>query len=312
MPRKIPEVMNMIKRTITILAAAAFMLLSLAAHSAEAPKVRFVTAIYGDTKGEGMAVPEGVACGDSSVVIVSDTGKSRLLKFTYHDGILQGGEEMPVQGLSNPGCLQMDAKGEIYVLDGKQRRIMRISADGSSMAPVVPQGVPEPADFVPRSFKVGADGTLYVLDIFSARVLALDPAGKYIRSLPFPDDYVFISDLAVDAQGTIYLIDSAKSVVYSAGKDAGAFTALTKSLKENIFFAANMIIDSRGTIYLADQNNSAIITLNRDGSFQARHLSMGWREGLLHYPTQMCINSNGDFFIADRDNNRIDIFSIIQ
>jgi hypothetical protein len=63
---------------------------------------------------------------------------------------------------------------------------------------------------------------------------------------------------------------------------------------------------------LSDQNGSAIITVNRDGSFQARNLSQGWKEGLLHHPGQLCINGGGDLFIADSDNNRVEIFSIIQ
>jgi len=39
---------------------------------------------------------------------------------------------------------------------------------------------------------------------------------------------------------------------------------------------------------------------------------MGWKDGMLHYPTQMCITNSGDMFIADRDNNKIGIFNIVQ
>jgi len=39
---------------------------------------------------------------------------------------------------------------------------------------------------------------------------------------------------------------------------------------------------------------------------------MGWNEGLLYFPSQMCINDNGEVFIADRDNSRVQIFSLVK
>jgi hypothetical protein len=52
--------------------------------------------------------------------------------------------------------------------------------------------------------------------------------------------------------------------------------------------------------------------LSQDGSFLGRQLSMGWNEGLLYYPTQMCINEKGEAFIADRGNSRIQIFMVVK
>jgi hypothetical protein len=39
---------------------------------------------------------------------------------------------------------------------------------------------------------------------------------------------------------------------------------------------------------------------------------MGWTEGLLYYPAQMAINEKGEAFIADRGNNRVQIFAVVQ
>ncbi len=302
----------MIKRIIKLVTVVVLLLLPIGAFSADSTKLRFVASIYTDSKGGAIKLPEGVACNYKSLVVVADTGGNHLLKYTFVDGVLKGGDELSVSGLSNPLRVHVNSKGEIFVLDGKQRRIARISPEGALTGYITPQGLPAPSDFMPRSFSIDRTDAIYILDIFNGRVLVLDPAGKFMRSLPFPDGYGFISDLAVDAQGAIFLIDSVNSIVYAAGKDAQGFTPLTKSLKENITFAANITIDSMGTIFLSDQNSSTIITVNRDGSFQARHLAQGWKEGFLHYPTQICITNSGDLFIADRDNNRVEIFSIVQ
>jgi len=55
-----------------------------------------------------------------------------------------------------------------------------------------------------------------------------------------------------------------------------------------------------------------IVMLSEDGSFMGRQLSMGWTEGFLYYPTQICVNEKGEVFIADRGNNRVQIFAVIQ
>ena len=39
---------------------------------------------------------------------------------------------------------------------------------------------------------------------------------------------------------------------------------------------------------------------------------MGWKEGFLRYPAQMCVTENGTAFIADRGNNRVDGFLITE
>ena len=173
-------------------------------------------------------------------------------------------------------------------------------------------GLPSPSAFVPRSFKIDTNDHIYVLDIFSGRVLVLDPDGKYQRQIQFPQEYGFFSDLSVDSKGNILLIDSVKAMVFSAGKDANSFSALTQSLREYLNFPSSLTTDNRGTVYIVDENGSGIVILGKDGTFVGRQLSMGWTEGLLYYPSQMCINEKGDVFIADRGNSRVQIFGLVR
>jgi hypothetical protein len=61
-----------------------------------------------------------------------------------------------------------------------------------------------------------------------------------------------------------------------------------------------------------DRNGSAIVVLGQDWSFLGRISGMGWKEGLLSYPSQMCINSRGEIFVADTNNHRIQIFAMLE
>jgi hypothetical protein len=280
--------------------------------SAETVKIRHVQSIYFDEKGTGMKQPEGIACNDKSLLIVGDTGNDRLLRYSYQDRSLKAGSEIKVQQLSNPIRLQINTKGEIFALDGKKRRIIRLNPDGTFKSYVDGEGIPSPSTFVPRSFKIDPQNNIYILDIFSARVLVLNPEGKYQKQIPFPKDYGFFSDLSVDSKGSILLIDSVRAVVFSAPKDSNSFSPITKSLREYLNFPTSITNDIRGTIYIVDENGSGIIILGQDGSFLGRQLSMGWNEGLLYYPSQMCVNEKGEVFIADRGNSRIQIFTLVK
>ncbi len=288
------------------------LLLPMNAFSAEQVKLRYVQSVYGDDKTGGMRQPEGVACNDKNLLMVGDTQNNRLLQYTYQEKSTKGGKEIRVQQLPYPIRVQLNSKGEIFALDGKQRRIVHLSAEGEYKGYINPEGLPSPSSFVPRSFKIDSKDNIYVLDIFGARVLVLGPDGKYQKHINFPKDYGFVSGLQVDSKGNTYLVDSVRNMLFSAARDAKEFSPLTKSLKEYLNFPTYITADSRGTIYLVDENGAGIVILGPDGSFLGRQLTMGWNEGQLYYPSQMCINEKGEVFIADRGNSRVQIFTLIR
>jgi hypothetical protein len=280
--------------------------------SAETVKFRYLQSIYFDDKGGGIKQPEGVACNDKSFLVIGDTGNDRLLRYTLEEKNLKAGIEIKIPQLSNPIRVQMNSKGEIFALDGKRRRIVRLSPEGAFKSYVDPEGIPSPSAFVPRSFKIDKNDNIYILDIFTGRVLVLNPEGKYQNQIPFPKEYGFFSDLSVDSKGNIVLIDCVKAMVLSAPKDSNGFSALTKSLREYLDFPTSLTTDHRGTIYIVDEKGGGIVILGADGTFVGRQLTMGWTEGLLYYPSQICINGKGEVFIADRGNSRIQVFMVVK
>jgi hypothetical protein len=280
--------------------------------SAETVKLKHLQSVYFDDKGGGINKPEGVACNEKSDLVIGDTGNDRLLRYTLEEKKLKAGTEIRIPQLSNPIRVQMNSKREIFALDGKRRRIVRLNPDGSFKTYVEPEGLPSPAAFVPRSFKLDRNDNIYILDIFTGRVLILNPEGKYQKQIPFPKDGGFISDLSVDSKGTLLLIDCVKAMVFSAPKDTNNFSPLAKSLREYLDFPTSMTTDNRGTIYIVDENGCGIVVLGQDGSFLGRQLSMGWNEGLLNFPSQISMNDKGEVFIADRGNSRIQIFSLMK
>jgi len=291
------------------------MVLLLPMTSYSGPSVKFihVVSIYSDDKGVGLKQPDSVACNEKSFFIVADTGNGRILRYTFQNNVLEAGiTKIKVPQLSYPIKTKINSKGEIFALDGKKRRIIRLSPEGVFKGFIDPIGLPSPATYVPRSFTLDVTDNIYILDIFSQRVIVLNPAGKYLRHIQFPKDYGFFSDITVDFKNNVFLIDSINAVVYSAAKDSMKFSSLSDKLKQYMRFPTVITTDRRGRIYLVDRNGSKIIILGQDGSYIGRLSGQGWKEGRLYHPSDMCINSNGDIFVADTSNNRIQIFSEVK
>jgi len=296
--------MKQILFTSILLAAAA------GSQAAEPLKFKQTAPIYVDGKGAGIRQPEGVACRGNNLV-VADTGNGRLIRYAIAGDAWTPGGEIILPQLPSPIRVDMNSKGEIFALDGSSRKIARISPAGEFLGYVAPSGDLR-GTVVPRSLRVDRDDNVYLLDVSGARVLSLDPSGKILREIPFPKGYGFLSDLAVDAGGNVLLLDSVRKKVFKAAKNSPEAAQLGESLKEEAYFPTAIATDKQGTIFLVDENGSGIVILGPDGSFRGRRLSMGWKDGFVRYPAQMCVTENGAAFIADRGNNRIDGFMITE
>ncbi|HEX9135734.1 MAG TPA: NHL repeat-containing protein [Nitrospirota bacterium] len=291
----------------------AILLLPAPALSAEVMQLKHVASIYkyadaNDPKAAEIKLnqPEGVACKGTSI-IVSDTANGRLQPYTLQDdGTIKQrpGAEIKVP---YPMHVRLNSKGDIFVLDGKQRKILRLNAAGEFKGNFEPEGLPAPVTWIPKNFAIDANDNVYILDVFSARVLVVSPEGKFQRQIVFPTADGFFSDLAVDTQGTIFILNSITTTVYSAGPDDKAFSPLTKGLKDYITFPTALTADKQ-YIYVVDQFGSGVVVLGKDGSFKGRKLRMGWKEGELRYPSDICLNEKGEMFIADRGNNRVQMY----
>ena len=155
-------------------------------HAAEPLKLKMMAPIYVDGKGAGIKQPEGVSCRGNALV-VADTGNGRLLRYTIAGDNWTPSGEIVLAQLPFPTRVDVNSKGEIFALDGKSRRIVRVAASGDFLGYVASVGDVQGA-VVPRSFRIDRNDNLYLLDVSSARVLVMDPSGKIQREIPFPKE----------------------------------------------------------------------------------------------------------------------------
>jgi sugar lactone lactonase YvrE len=282
------------------------LLVPLHAFGADEIRYKLGHSLYADDKGVGMRRPEGIACGKDRLV-VADTGNGRMLLYVIVDGEPRNGKEVLLSQVMYPIRLAMTSKGGWYVIDERQRKVARISADGQFQQYLDITGLPLEGMVVPAGIYVDSTDNLYLFDLAGNRILVFGDDGKFQRQISLPKAYGFISDLTVDGKGTVFLLDSVNAVVYSNAKDPAVFAAVSGSLKDDMMFPSNIVAGEGGLLFITDQNGGGVVVLRPDGTTK-RLFSLGWKEGSLRYPTQLCLDSAGDLFVADRENSRVQEF----
>lgn len=279
----------------------------LPARAAGGLKLRSQAPLYTDSKGAALNAPEGVAVGPGSMIAVADTGAGRIVTFRAAADGIQPVAEFTLAEVPYPTRLEFTSKGDLLVLDGRSRRIARLASDGGfkGFVDLTVAGVP-----AVRGLAVDRQDHLYVLDVSVPRVIVLDAAGKLAREIALPPGKGFYSDVAVDPRGNVYLIDSVGQQAYVVRTGSSEVTPFGGSLEQELEFATSLAAADSGHLFLVDQYGDGVVVLGPDGTFQGRQGTMGVREGFLRYPSAIAYDPSGMVYIADRNNNRVQVFLI--
>ena len=278
---------------------------------AEEIKLNYVLSLYADEQGASLLHPASVAC-EGEGVTVADTGNGRLLRYVVRKGAIATTTEIRLPELGNPVLVRPGRDGSLFVLDGRQQRILRIGPDGAFKGYVEPAGVPGGSPVIIKSFTVDGNGSLYLLDVHGSRVLQLGPDGRFTREVRLPAEAGFASDITVTVTGTALVVDSVRAAIYAADRGATAFAPIVQSDRQALGFPTAIALDKEGMLYVLDRNAGSVVLLRPSGAVAGHRLSRGWKEGFLNYPSHLCITEQDDLFIADRNSSRVQLFSIIR
>ena len=274
----------------------------------------FITAIAGNgTRGytgefNGTAVaaqlsdPRGVAVDTARNIYIADTGNYRIRKVDTAGFItsIAGGGAGPTLGdggtatfalLNAPGAVAVDPAGNIYVADTAYNRIRRIDAFGTitTVAGAGRPGYSGDQSFAnaaqlnkPCGVAIDLSGNIYAADTANNRVRKIDPAG-------------IITTAAGDGKA-------------SYGGDGGA--AANAQLNN----PCGVATDLSGNVYIADTANNRvrkidnagiITTIAGDGTRGTLGDGADAAFAQLNGPAGIAVDSSGNIYIADTDNELV-------
>lgn len=297
----------------SLVTAAAILLtspLSTPLAAAEILKLRHTATIYADAGDVPLRVPQGVGCGPGDTFLVADSGNGRVLRVQLSGTLAQVTGIVKLPEIPYPIRVDGGSDGSMVVLDGRRRALARVRSDGSFGGWIdVPRPEEGPAPVV-RSFALGPGDALVVADVAAGRVVQLTTSGVLERVIDLPGEARGLSDVAVDARGSIFALDGVGRKVWVARSGESAFAPLSGSLSEDLDFPGAIDADAAGRLMVTDLAGGGVVILGPDGSFRGRQSAFGWKEGFLRYPADLCWSRRGLVVIADRENQRVQVFAV--
>jgi DNA-binding beta-propeller fold protein YncE len=205
--------------------------------------------------------------------------------------------------LYHPGGIAEDAKGDIFIADSGDNVVREVTPAGviSRIAGtgIAGQGFAGPSGFPaalssldhPQNVAVNAQGDVFIADTYNNRVVKVTPQGQVVavagdgvagysgdgRLAAFAE-LNSPTGLAVDAQGNLYIADSANNVIRRVDARTGIITTVAGD-------------------YAADQANGGLGGFSGDGGPAT--------SAQLDDPQGVAVDGAGDLFIADTFNNAI-------
>lgn len=296
-------------RVSVVVALVALPVMASPAVAAEVLKLRHMASLYADAGQVPLSFPQGVGCGAGERLLVADTGNGRVLRVEVSGPLMQVTSVVKLAEIPYPTRVDGDPSGALVVLDGRSHRLARVRPDGSFGGWIeIPraEGAVTP---VIRSFALGPSGMLLAADTSVPRVVQVAASGAVERSVPMPAEARGLTDVALDSRGSVFALDGVGRRVWVVRPGESAFAPLSGLLTEDLDFPGALEGDHSGRLLVADIHGGGVVILGPDGSFRGRQSAFGWKDGLLRYPSDLCANSRGQVAIADRENQRVQVFS---
>jgi len=193
--------------------------------------------------------------------------------------------------LKNPSSVVLDSTGNLYIADTGDHKIRKVDT-GGNISTVVGTG----------NISANGDGTATTKNVKSPEGLAIDSS-----------NVLYISDTG---HHTIRTLNGLNITTIAGDGFAGFIDDPTVPLNAEFNFPKAIAVNSAGTkIYVADTNNNlireisgtAVKTFAGDNNFILTNGGDGGQANLagLNAPTGVSLDSLGNVFISDTNNNKI-------
>jgi sugar lactone lactonase YvrE len=163
-------------------------------------------------------------------------------------------------------------------------------------------------------------GNIWVFHRSEPNILEFDPSGKLLKS--FGTGFAQAHGLAIDRDGNVWVTDAqAKDAkgqqVFKFSPEGKLLMTLGKagvagSGPDTFNGPSDVVIAPNGDIFVADghygDNTGRVVKFSKDGKFLKAWGKRGSGPGEFDEPHSIAMDSKGRVFVADRKNNRIQIF----
>jgi DNA-binding beta-propeller fold protein YncE len=212
--------------------------------------------------------------------------------------------------LERPSGITLDNRGNLYVFDSGNDRVLKYDRDGQFLTQWGSTGRGD-GQFYSSGLDSGiasdAQGNVYVADIGNYRIQKFDSNGKFLLKWGISiGQFTSPNGLAIDSQGNVYVADLDQARVQKFDSDGKFLLQWGKeSFAPGRSFTPSIItIDRQDFIYLMDRGYGTIQIFDRGGQLTAGWtLSCGDDQRI--FPTAIAVDSSGEMYVTDYYSNRV-------
>ncbi len=272
----------------------------------------YLYSIYGATQPVGVAVTP-----DGSRVYVSESGGTSLVKVFDAKGAQLGVLKPPNDNkMHQPVYASIDPQTlEVYVTDRPTGSIYIYDASGKFVRSYTPADPIK--NWQPIGMAFAPDGSLWVTDVSDPfhRVEQFDRQGALLRTIGTAGQLNFPNGVAVSAAGDLYVTDSNNGRLLVMDGQGRPLASIGRGTGEGMLgLPRGVAVDDAGRLYVVDTTGQTVhrYLTRPDGKPEPKFLddlgSPGAGDGQFQYPNDVAVDTRGHVFIADRENNRVQVW----
>jgi tripartite motif-containing protein 71 len=288
----------------------------------------YLRTLGASARGPGqLTAPRGLAIDPAGRLLASDTVGNRIETFAAGSEAFAG--QWTAAGghaaaFNTPAGIAVDPLGSVYVADRANARLVRLWGDGTFLGEIGgPAGIggAQLAGAGSVAVATGPDET-FVADTGHNRVLVYGPDGTLRAKWGAgggsgaagagPGEFDHPAAVAVDANGTSYVADTANNRVVKLAPDGSVLTMWgSRGTADGRFHSPNGVaVDGAGDVYVLDGENNRVQVFDGEGRFLAKWAQRGFGLGDLSQPGAIAVDCNGSVYVADTNNNRLQRFDL--
>ena len=268
--------------------------------------------------------PDDIVFDEERFMYVLSKELGQIVKYNLEDGTASVIEYMEdgMNVLTQTESMDVDSRGDIYLMEHAKHRIIKINQDGNKILSFGSQGKARGQFMKPMGILAGKDHQVYVADSKNKRVQVLSVVGssKYHLVTPMskPPMVDFekmipaekrIVDLTMNPMLGLYALSQEKGYILKNHHMDQSVLGMTEDYAEKLRDPKSIYVTNDGRLYVTDTGNHRLKFLNSDGSHEYAFGEKGSNNGQFYGLSGVAINYEGFIYVADTQNNRIQVFN---
>jgi YD repeat-containing protein len=253
--------------------------------------------------------PRGIAIDPKGNVWVADTDNWRVQEFNPKGEFVRkfGSEGTENSPFWYPDALATDSEGHIWVADEGSDRVQEFSATGTNLGQFGTPGNSDGQMSEPEGVTVESEGTLWVADSGNNRLekwliprFALEHSSVYVSSMVGSGseggELAHPGDVALGPEGSLWVADRTNNRVEEFDREGEFIEAFGEEVNKTAVEAGG-----------SEAEKSLCAAASGDACQAGKADSA---KGALKRPASLAIDTEGDIWVADRGNSRIEEFDM--